>query len=87
MANRKILITRWNADKDADEWLEFDTNEIDGLFEMGIIDADTLGFAMNDQEAFEKAFEAMESADHSFTHAELVNVYIDNTTQEIRIEL
>lgn len=80
-----IYIEMWNADTNEWEWREFSTKEIDELMEMGIIDEDTLGYAMKDLETFESIFEEMDAENRPFTFCEFVERYIKSTGEEIRI--
>ena len=84
MAEHKIYIKIWNPDTNEDELRAFGTDEIDELMEMGIIDTDSLGYAMKDQMGFFMAMEIVK--DREFTYAELANHYLELTGSDIIIE-
>lgn len=84
MAEHKIYIKIWNPDTNEDELREFGTDEVDELMDMEILDADSLGWAMKDQEAFDKAMEIMEGT--AFTYAEFLNHYLELTDSRIVVE-
>jgi hypothetical protein len=87
MESKKVIyIEFWNADTPGWEWREFSTSEITDLMEMGIIDFDALGYAMDDQDAFDKVLELMSESREAWTGERLVNTYLDHTDHEIRIK-
>ena len=83
MTNQKIYLNIWNPDTNEDEWREFAVEEIDELCSMGIIDADMIGAAMN-QELFEKAMQKLECT--VFTMSQIVSEYMAiANVEELRI--
>ena len=54
MKRNRIHLEVWNADTDEWEWRDFSASDIDDLLDKEIIDVDTLGYCMNDSEAFNK---------------------------------
>ena len=86
MAEKKIYIQFWSADRGAYEWREFSTGEIDELMDLGIIDEDTLGYAMDDHDAFDQAMEALEKSGEAWSYGRFVAEYLSRTDHEIRTE-
>lgn len=86
MQDKKVIyIQFWNADTGAFEWREFYTSEIDELMDSGIIDNDTLGYAMDDSEAFNAAMDKLDASGEAWSYERFVNEYLDLTDHEIRI--
>jgi hypothetical protein len=83
---KTIYIQFWNADTAEWEWREFATGDIPELMELGIIDTGALGYAMDDQAAFDKVMDAMIEAREPWTYERMVNTYLDHTDHEIRIK-
>lgn len=79
----RIHLELWNADTNASEWLDFSAEEVNSLMDLGIIDEDTLGYAMKDQQAFDGAFECLSAG--LITWADLVIEYLKRTTQDLWI--
>lgn len=85
-ATKKVVyIEFYNADTGAMEWREFFPAEIDELMRIEIIDNDSLGYAMDDKEAFDTAMAALEASGRTWTYGEFVREYLDHTDHEIRI--
>lgn len=84
--SKKIYIQFWNADTAKFEWREFATGEIDNLMELEIIDNDLLGYAMDDQDAFDAVMKEMIEEREPWTYEKMVNAYLDRTDHEIRIK-
>ena len=82
MTNR-IHLARWNPDTNQTEWDDYSVNDIDFLMEKEVIDIDQLGFAMRDQDAFNKAIESL--LDRSASYKEFVETYLSNTSKDIWI--
>lgn len=85
-SKKTIYIQFWNADTAEWEWREFATSDIPELMELEIIDTDALGYAMDDQAAFDKVTDAMIEAREPWTYERMVNTYLENTDHEIRIK-
>jgi hypothetical protein len=83
---KKIYIQFWDADRDEWEWREFSTSDVDELMEREIIDTDALGYAMDDQAAFDGALEKMTEAGGVWSYERFCNAYLDLTDHEIRIK-
>lgn len=86
LKKERILLEKWYPETDTFGWLPFDVKDIDFLMEKKIIGIDSLGAAMKDQEAFEKALLKMTELNRAFTYSELVSTYLSLTTEDIRIK-
>ena len=85
--NRKQFFLRfWNAEKDETEEIPFSTSEIDWMMEKEMIDTDSLGYAMNDHEAFEKALLHMTESNRAWKYSEFVDLYLSLTDKPLIIE-
>ena len=85
MAQNRIYISRWNPDTNHTEWDNYSVKDIDFLVEKEIIDLDTLGWCMRDQDAFNKALENAYAKYGSFSCSDLVNEYLSLTNKDIWI--
>lgn len=86
MKDHKIYIQLYNADAGKEDWLEFNTNEdLEFLMEKQMIDFDDLGYAMDDQAAFDEVLELMSESTGPWSYSKIVNAYLDRTDHEIRI--
>lgn len=81
----KIYIEFYNADTDEMEWREFSPEEIDWLMEKEIIDTDSLGYAMDDQKAFDEALIRATQKGGVFSYSDIVKTYLSLTDKDIRI--
>lgn len=81
----RIFIEFYNADNGAMEWTPFAPEEIDELMEKEIIDADSLGYAMEDQKSFDEALIRATQKGGAFSYSEIVEIYLSLTDSDIRI--
>lgn len=81
----KIYIEFYNADTDEMEWREFSPEEIDWLMEKEILDTDSLGYAMDDQKAFDEALIRATQKGGVFSYSDIVKTYLSLTDKDIRI--
>lgn len=82
----RIFLEMWNPETDKMEWMPFAAEDIDFLMEKEIIDTDSLGYAMNDSEAFEMALLKITEMKRSFTYSEFVENYLSITDENIHIK-
>lgn len=80
-----VYIEFYNSDTGAIEWREFAPAEIDELMRLEIIDTDSLGYYMDDTEAFDAMIKAVSASNRPWSYGEMVNYYLDHTDREIRI--
>lgn len=85
MAN-KMYIQFWNVDEEKEEWREFSTGDIPFLMEKGIIDEDSLGYYMDDSDAFERALLHMSESNEGWSYERFVDYYLSLTNKELRIK-
>lgn len=83
MARSRIHIQKWNPDTNMNEWVDYSVKDVDFLLEKEIIDVDSLGFALSDSKAFDKAMDSL--LNRSATYAEFVETYLSNTAKDIWI--
>lgn len=83
MKELRIHIRLWNAETGTWEWLNFSSDDIEDLLYYGIINVDALGYAMKDNNAFNKAFSKL--CNRAYSYNELVAEYLDNTDFDINI--
>lgn len=76
----------WNPNTNHYKYIGFGWEDIDTLMEQEIIDADSLGYAMNNQEMFERVLNYIISTPRGFSYGELVRMYLDLTEEDIIIE-
>lgn len=89
MAKRKnfrIYIETWDTKKFKFKWVGYGTEDIDTLMDVGIIDTDSLGWAMNDSKAFNKAMDFISQYPGEFSYSEFVEMYLSLTDEDIRIK-
>lgn len=79
----KIYLRIWNPDTNEEDKWEFTAREIDELVEMEILDADTIGAAMDDTEAFAKVLE--ELSEKAYTYGNIAKRYIELTGKDLEI--
>lgn len=84
MEEKRVYLQIWNPDTDELEWREFSIDEVDELMDCEILDTDTLGYAMDNAEAFEKVMEMVSG--RVFTYSEVVREYTRLTNEDLRIE-
>ena len=82
---KKLTIEFYNADNGRMELREFAPAEVDDLMKYGILDADELGYYMDDAEAFEKAMDTISKTPRPMSFGELVSVYLENAKSDIQI--
>lgn len=85
MASARIHIARWNPDTNHTEWDNYSTKDLDFLVYKEIIDLDTLGYAMRDQDAFNKALENVSAKVGGFSCSDLAEEYLNLTNKDIWI--
>lgn len=82
----RIFIEFYNADKDEMEWRAFSPEEIDDLMRLEILDTDSLGYAMDDQKAFDEALIRATQKGGVFSYSDIVKTYLSLTDKDIRIK-
>lgn len=66
--------------------MEFSPEEVDGLVKNGIVDIDSLGYAMTeDQKAFDEALIQQVEKGAIFSYSDLVKAYLTITGKDVRI--
>lgn len=81
----RFFLEFWNPDTDEMEWREFSPEEIDWLMEKEIIGTDSLGYAMDDQKAFDEALIRASQKGGVFSYSDIVKTYLSLTDKDIRI--
>lgn len=84
--NERIYLELWNPETDTYYKLGFLPEDIDFLMEKEIISTDSLGAAMNDQDAFEVALLEMTGKNRPFSYSDLVGEYLSLTKEDIIIK-
>lgn len=82
----RIFIEFLNADNGEMEWRPFSPEDIDWLMEKEIIDTDSLGYAMDDQKAFDEALIRATQKGGVFSYSDIIKTYLSLTDKEIRIK-
>lgn len=82
----RVFIEFYNADTGKMEWRPFAPADIDCLMEKEIIDTDSLGYAMDDQKAFDEALIRATQKGGAFSYSEIVEAYLSLTDSDIRIK-
>lgn len=81
----RIFIEFLNADNGEMEWRPFTPEDIDWLMEKEILDTDSLGYAMDDQKAFDEALIRATQKGGVFSYSDIVKTYLSLTDKDIRI--
>lgn len=83
--SKDLYIQFYNADMGRNEWLKFDPAEVDSLMDLGILDTDTLGYFMQDKDAFDKALDSISKAPGPMNYGQFVSEYLKTADSDIRI--
>ena len=83
---KDLYIEFYDADAGKMEWRKFEPSEVDSLMELGILDTDTLGYYMQDKEAFEKAMSEISCVSGPMSYGQLVAVYLTHSDSDLMIK-